>query len=299
MRPVSGRLAGTSKAGRTSRTRTMHYANTTPRHLTRPRRPWRLLLFVFGLTTAVLAALVASATLLPQPEPPRRVPGVALSPMPTKPAPTSASTTTTAPREPTTAFLLPPHPTLGGEPSADRPRPPDRPRPKRRPLSVARQPPRRLPLLAPSPSPPRPRHRPRSGPLPPRHRPRHCPRPRCTTTSVARPASHPTGPTTTTGPTRRRADHDRPTRQRPRPDQRTCPAANQQTSRPRPSVRYCPSWVCCTCCGGWFHRPAGPTPGGAAPTTPAAPADPPGRQAGGPAPTLGSLSFSSGTRPWP
>ena len=48
-----------------------------PRHLARPRRPWRLLLFVFGLTTAVLAALVASATLLPQPEPLRRAPGVA------------------------------------------------------------------------------------------------------------------------------------------------------------------------------------------------------------------------------
>jgi cytoskeletal protein RodZ len=73
-----------------------------PRHLARPRRPWRLLLFVFGLTTAALAALVASATLLPQPEPPRRAPGVALPTVPTKPAPASASTTTTAPREPTT-----------------------------------------------------------------------------------------------------------------------------------------------------------------------------------------------------
>jgi hypothetical protein len=73
-----------------------------PRHLARPRRPWRLLLFVFGLTTAVLAALVASATLLPQPEPARRAPGGALPTVPSKPAPTSASTTTTAPREPTT-----------------------------------------------------------------------------------------------------------------------------------------------------------------------------------------------------
>jgi hypothetical protein len=53
-------------------------------------------------------------------------------------------------------------------------------------------------------------------------------------------------------------------------------AANQQASRPRPSVRSCPSWVCCTCWAGWFHKPAGPTPGGAAPTTPAAAADPPG-----------------------
>jgi hypothetical protein len=76
-----------------------------PRHLARPRRPWRLLLFVFGLATAVLVALVASATLLPQPEPPRQVPGVALSTSPTKPAPTSVSsttTTTTPPRETTT-----------------------------------------------------------------------------------------------------------------------------------------------------------------------------------------------------
>ena len=96
-----------------------------PRHLATPRRPWRLLLFVFGLTTAVLAALVASATLLPQPEPPRRVPGVALSTLPTQPAPTSASTTTTS--SPGNRPPRLPHPPLqaqGGEPSADRPRPP-------------------------------------------------------------------------------------------------------------------------------------------------------------------------------
>ena len=75
-----------------------------PRHLARPRRPWRLLLFVFGLTTAVLAALVASATLPPQPEPTRRAPGVALPTSPIKPAPTSvSSTTTTAHRETPTA----------------------------------------------------------------------------------------------------------------------------------------------------------------------------------------------------
>src|SRR5512132_551204 len=74
-----------------------------PRHLARPRRPWRLLLFVFGLTTATLAALVASATLIPQPQPPPRAPEVALPPSPTRPAPTAASTTTTGDREPTTA----------------------------------------------------------------------------------------------------------------------------------------------------------------------------------------------------
>src|SRR5512132_2331801 len=74
-----------------------------PRHLATPRRPWRLLVFVFGLATAILAALVASATLLPQPQPPRRAPGVALPTSPTRPAPTAASTTTTGDREPTTA----------------------------------------------------------------------------------------------------------------------------------------------------------------------------------------------------
>src|SRR4029450_7538337 len=78
-----------------------------PRHLATPPRPWRLLLFVFGVATAVLAALVASATLLPQPQPPRRVPEVAL---PTWPAPTS---TTAAPREPTTAASRSTPPGLG------------------------------------------------------------------------------------------------------------------------------------------------------------------------------------------
>jgi hypothetical protein len=74
-----------------------------PRHLARARRPWRLLLVAFGLTTAVLAALVASATLLPQPEPPRRAPGVALPTATTEPAPTSTSLTTSTTTEPTTA----------------------------------------------------------------------------------------------------------------------------------------------------------------------------------------------------
>jgi hypothetical protein len=104
MRPVSGRLPGTpyeseepAEPGRCT------MPTPPPRHLARPGRPWRLLLFVFGLTTAVLAALVASATLLPQPEPPQRVPGVALPTLTTKPTPTSTSTTITANREPTTA----------------------------------------------------------------------------------------------------------------------------------------------------------------------------------------------------
>jgi hypothetical protein len=74
-----------------------------PRHLARARRPWRLLLVAFGFTAAVLAALVASATLLPQPEPPRRAPGVALPTVTTGPARTSASFTTTTIQEPATA----------------------------------------------------------------------------------------------------------------------------------------------------------------------------------------------------
>src|SRR5215207_795213 len=74
-----------------------------PRHLARARRPWRLLLVAFGFTTAVLAALVASATLLPQPEPPRRAPGVALPTITVEPAPTSTSLTTTTTQEPATA----------------------------------------------------------------------------------------------------------------------------------------------------------------------------------------------------
>src|SRR5215218_5564413 len=65
----------------------MHMPTPRPRHLARPRRPWRLLLVAFGLTTAVLAALVASATLLPQPEPPRRAPGVALPTITVEPHP--------------------------------------------------------------------------------------------------------------------------------------------------------------------------------------------------------------------
>jgi hypothetical protein len=74
-----------------------------PRHLPRSRWPWRLGLVAFGLTTAVLAALVASATLLPQPPLPRRVPGPALPSVPAEPTPRPAPTTTTGPREPTTA----------------------------------------------------------------------------------------------------------------------------------------------------------------------------------------------------
>ena len=71
-----------------------------PRHLTRSRWPWRLMLVAFGLTTGVLAALVASATLLPQPAPPSWAPALAL---PTEPAPRPALTPTTAPRAPTSA----------------------------------------------------------------------------------------------------------------------------------------------------------------------------------------------------
>ena len=76
-----------------------------PRHLARPRRPWRLLLVAFGLTFAVLAALVASATLLPPQAPaPQRAPGVALPTTTAEPVPTSLTTrTTSTTTEPTTA----------------------------------------------------------------------------------------------------------------------------------------------------------------------------------------------------
>src|SRR5215217_8198881 len=69
-----------------------------PRHLARPRWPWRLLLIAFELTFAVLAALVASATLLPPQAPaPQRAPGVALPTITTEPALTSLTTTTQQP----------------------------------------------------------------------------------------------------------------------------------------------------------------------------------------------------------
>jgi hypothetical protein len=84
----------------------MPMSTPPPRHLTRSRWPWRLGLVAFGLTTAVLAALVASATLLPQPSPPRRAPALALPTVPTEPAPRPAPTPTTAPRAPTTAPTL-------------------------------------------------------------------------------------------------------------------------------------------------------------------------------------------------
>jgi hypothetical protein len=60
----------------------------------------------FGLTTAVLAALVTSATLWPQPSPPRRVPTLVLPAVQAEPATRSASTLTINPREPTTAPTL-------------------------------------------------------------------------------------------------------------------------------------------------------------------------------------------------
>src|SRR4029453_14293296 len=82
----------------------MHMPSPPPRHLARPQWPWRLLLVAFGLSTAVLAALVASATLLPPEAPsPHRAPGVALPTTTAEPAPTSTSLTTGTTTEPTTA----------------------------------------------------------------------------------------------------------------------------------------------------------------------------------------------------
>ena len=79
-----------------------------PRHLEPLRLPWRLMLVAFGLTASVLAALVASAALVPHdpasPTPGRPPGGVALSTFPAEPTPTSASTTTARPREPSTSL---------------------------------------------------------------------------------------------------------------------------------------------------------------------------------------------------
>jgi hypothetical protein len=84
-----------------------------PRHLAEHRLPWRLMLVAFGLTFAVLAALVASAALVPKaplaPSAVEQLPAETTSPpYPTDPssvAPSSASpgassTSTTVPQEP-------------------------------------------------------------------------------------------------------------------------------------------------------------------------------------------------------
>src|SRR5215212_10252567 len=80
-----------------------HLRTSRPRHLPTSRWPWRLLLVAVGLTSGVLAALVASAILPPQSSPLRRIPAFALATVPTQPAPRSVSTAPTRPRAPTTA----------------------------------------------------------------------------------------------------------------------------------------------------------------------------------------------------
>jgi hypothetical protein len=93
-----------------------------PRHLEPPPRPWRLTLFAFGLTASVLAALVASAAVVPHdpaPPTPTRAPGGTPATVPAESAPTSASTTrppqpsttrTPSPTQPATAPLAQPAP---------------------------------------------------------------------------------------------------------------------------------------------------------------------------------------------
>ncbi|HEV2872419.1 MAG TPA: hypothetical protein VG409_13500, partial [Actinomycetota bacterium] len=86
-----------------------------PRHLAEHRLPWRLMLVAFGLTFAVLAALVASAALVPEeplvPSAVQDLPAETTSPtLPADPpsaAPSgvgtgssSSSSSTTAPSEP-------------------------------------------------------------------------------------------------------------------------------------------------------------------------------------------------------
>ena len=69
----------------------------SPRHLQPPRQPWRLMLFAFGLTASVLAALVASAALVPHdpaPPTPSRPPGGTPATVPAESTPTSAVTST-------------------------------------------------------------------------------------------------------------------------------------------------------------------------------------------------------------
>jgi outer membrane biosynthesis protein TonB len=84
-----------------------------PRHLAEHRLPWRLMLVAFGLTFAVLAALVASAALVPKaplaPSAVQQLPAETTSlPLPADPpsvapssaGPGSSSTSTTVPQEP-------------------------------------------------------------------------------------------------------------------------------------------------------------------------------------------------------
>jgi hypothetical protein len=90
------RKVGRPKRGRTSRTgTTAAMPKRSPRHLQPPRQPWRLTLFAFGLTASVLAALVASAALVPHdpaPPTPTQPPGGAPSTVPAESAPTTITT---------------------------------------------------------------------------------------------------------------------------------------------------------------------------------------------------------------
>src|SRR5215211_1591087 len=138
----------------TSRPR--HLPRSRPRHLT-SRWPWRLGLLALGLTTGVLAALVASAILLsPQPPLARRTPVLGLLTVPAEPAARSVATPppvrgSRPPRPPSRPS--PQRPGRGG-PSAGRPALLGRARPKRRPRLARRRLLRRSrPLAPPPPSP--------------------------------------------------------------------------------------------------------------------------------------------------
>ena len=87
---------------------TPRHLPSPPRHLTRSRWPWRLLLVAFGLTTGVLAALVASATLLPQPSPPHQPPPSPCRPSrpsQPRPAPSPTAPRRRPPRPPLDPYL--------------------------------------------------------------------------------------------------------------------------------------------------------------------------------------------------
>ena len=78
----------------------------TPRHLAEHRLPWRLMLVAFGLTFAVLAALVASAALVPKaplaPSAVQQLPAETTSPPPSADPPSVISSSALAAQAPTT-----------------------------------------------------------------------------------------------------------------------------------------------------------------------------------------------------
>ena len=220
-----------------------------PRHLARPRRPWRLLLFVFGLTTVSWPLWWPRPPCCPSPNQRAcRVPGVALPTVPTKPAPTSTSTTTTAPREPTTTPpSTTPNPWAASRQQTDHDhRTGHRPRAGHR---RWRQQPRRLRCW---------RHHPARRDRAIDHGRAHHHRAIDHGSVHDHAGDHDQHRTHHRADHHHRADQHRADHDRRRTEHdragnnhdRTSDPARQPTSKPlgrRPSVRSCPSWLCCTC----------------------------------------------------